>query len=136
MAHYALLDDNNYVVNVVVIDNNDSPDEATGVAFCQNLFGGGNWKKTSYNTRGNVHSQGGTPFRKNYAGIGYYYDSTLDAFHERQPYPSWILNTSTCLWEAPVPYPSDGNNYIWNEATTSWVLFIYTDGSSNTANSG
>ena len=98
-----------------------------------------NWVQTSYNTYGNVHyapsppaephtPDGGTPLRANYAGIGYTYDSsyTIDGvvgvFYAPQPYPSWILNTSTFLWEAPVPYPNDGNQYYWDEATQSWVL--------------
>ena len=75
-------------------------------------------KRTSYNTRGGVHQLGGTPFRKNYAGIGYYYDSQRDAFISPKPFPSWVLNEETCLWEAPVSKP-DGNWY-WDEETTSW----------------
>jgi hypothetical protein len=73
----------------------------------------GEWLQTSYNTRGGMHSNGGTPLRKNYAGVGYIYDSKLDAFYEPQPFPSWILNKETCIWEAPTPYPSDGKQYSW-----------------------
>jgi len=80
-----------------------------------------NWVQTSYNTRGNVHALGGTPLRKNYAGIGYTYDKTKDAFIAPQPYPSWELNESTCQYEPPVAHPNDGNIYEWNEDTTSWL---------------
>ena len=80
----------------------------------------GEWIQTSYNTQGGVHKLGGTPLRGNYAGIGYTYDATNDVFYAPQPYPSWILNNTTWLWEAPVAMPTDGI-YEWNEATTSWV---------------
>lgn len=80
----------------------------------------GEWIQTSYNTYGGEHKLGGTPLRKNYAGIGFTYDRTLDAFIPPQPYGSWELNEDTCLWQAPVPMPDDGKQYIWNEATTSW----------------
>jgi hypothetical protein len=81
----------------------------------------GEWIKTSYNTSGGVHSDGGTPLRKNYAGVGYTYDSVRDAFIPPQPYPSWILNETSCIYEAPVPYPTDDLMYSWDEDTTSWV---------------
>ena len=77
-------------------------------------------KRTSYNTRGGEHKLGGTPYRKNYAGIGYSYDATRGAFIPPQPYPSWTLNETTCLWDAPVAYPDDGGMYQWNEETQSW----------------
>ena len=119
MANFAQLDENYIVlqVNVVnneTIDNLPFPEsEPVGVAFLQSLFGSTTvWKQTSYNAN----------FRKNYAGIGYTYDPVLDAFIPPQPYPSWLLNTTTCQWEAPVPYPDDGKTYIWDEATLSWVL--------------
>ena len=80
----------------------------------------GEWIQTSYNTYGGVHATGGTPLRKNYAGIGYTYDRTRDAFIPPQPYPSWTLNDTTCLWESPVVYPTDDKRYEWNEATVSW----------------
>ena len=80
----------------------------------------GSWVQTSYNTVGGVHLNGGTPLRKNYAGVGFTYDLTRDAFIAPQPYPSWTLNDSTCCWEAPVTYPDDDSNYKWNEGTTSW----------------
>ena len=89
----------------------------------------GEWIQTSYNTRGGVHyapnsndPDGGEALRKNYAGIGFTYDRGRDAFIPPQPFASWTLNDSTCLWDAPVPYPTDGQNYIWNEDTTSWNL--------------
>lgn len=117
MAHFAELDSNNTVLRVIVVNNNDILDsngqesEEVGINFCKGLFGG-EWKQTSYNAN----------FRKNYAGIGYTYDGVLDAFIPPQPYPSWILNQSTCLWEAPVPMPTDGQLYSWDEATQSWVV--------------
>lgn len=80
----------------------------------------GEWIQTSYNTQGGVHKLGGTPLRKNYAGIGFTYDRTRDAFIPPQPFASWTLNETTCLWDAPTPYPTDGKHYFWNEATTSW----------------
>ena len=116
MAHFAELDENNTVIRVIVVGNADTADangvekEEIGISFCQSLFGG-NWKQTSYN--GNI--------RKNYAGVGYKYDSSIDAFISPQPYPSWILNADA-KWEAPVPYPEDGGLYSWDEETTSWVL--------------
>ena len=84
----------------------------------------GEWIQTSYNTYGGVHKLGGTPLRKNYAGTGFTYDKTRDAFIPPQPYPSWTLNEETCLWDSPVPYPTDGNAYIWNEETQTWDLVI------------
>jgi hypothetical protein len=81
----------------------------------------GEWIQTSYNTHGGVHLLGGTPLRKNYAGIGYTYDRTRDAFIPPQPFASWTLNEDTCLWDAPTPYPTDGKVYKWDEPTTSWV---------------
>ena len=80
----------------------------------------GEWIQTSYNTIGGEHLLGGTPLRKNYAGIGFTYDATKDAFIPPQEFDSWTLNESTCLWEPPVAYPSDGKDYRWNETTTAW----------------
>ena len=80
----------------------------------------GEWIQTSYNTHGGQHRNGGTPLRKNYAGIGYSYDRTKDAFIPPKPYPSWVLNDDTCLWGAPTPMPTDDKTYIWDETTTSW----------------
>lgn len=81
----------------------------------------GEWIQTSYNTRGGVHLLGGTPLRKNYAGIGYTYDRQKDAFIAPKPFNSWVLNEDTCLWDAPTPYPTDGKIYKWDEALISWV---------------
>ena len=116
MAHWAELDQNNIVTRVLVGSNED-PDE--GYQWLINNLGG-TWVKTSYNTRGGTHSLGGTPLRKNYAGIGYSYDSTRDAFIPPKPFNSWILNEDTCLWDAPVAYPTDGNRYTWNEENLAW----------------
>jgi hypothetical protein len=121
MAHFAEIDENNVVQRVIVVANKDTADangnevEAIGVAFCQRLLGG-NWLQTSYH--GNI--------RKNYAGIGYTYDADIDAFVAPQPYPSWVLNTDTAQWEAPVPYPNDGKVYVWDETTQSWVEVVKT----------
>ena len=118
MAHFAKLDDQNIVIDVNVVNNetiNNLPfpeSEPVGVAFLTDWSGGySNWKQTSYNAS----------FRKNYAGIGYTYDATLDAFVAPKPFPSWLLNTSTCQWQAPIPYPTDGKMYSWDEETQSWV---------------
>ena len=81
----------------------------------------GEWIQTSYNTRGGVHTLGGTPLRKNYAGVGYIYDSVRDAFIPPKPYALWTLNEDTCLWDAPVAYPTDGKIYNWDENTQQWV---------------
>jgi len=81
----------------------------------------GEWIQTSYNTLGGQHLLGGTPLRKNFAGIGFMYDSVRDAFIAPKPYPSWILNDETCLWEAPTPMPNDGKIYYWDDPNTSWV---------------
>jgi hypothetical protein len=117
LAHWAEIDENNLVTRVLV-GNNDDPNEGYDWLI-ENL--GGTWVKTSYNTHGGVHNGGGTPLRKNYAGIGYTYDADRDAFIPPQPFESWVLNEDTCLWEAPVEYPSDGKIYVWDEDTTSWV---------------
>ena len=84
----------------------------------------GEWIQTSYNTKGGVHSDGGTPLRKNYAGVGYTYDSTRDAFIPAKPYPSWTLVEDTCQWTAPTAYPDDGKRYEWNEDTTNWTEVV------------
>lgn len=114
MAHFAELDANNVVLRVIVVGNKDTADangvekEHIGAAFCERLFGG-TWKQTSYN--GNI--------RKNYAGIGYAYHADIDAFVPPKPYASWVLNSDTAQWEAPVPMP-EGGRYTWNESTLSW----------------
>ena len=119
MAHYAFLDANNIVTEVIV--GKDEGDD--GVGWEQNYgdFRGQVCKRTSYNTHGGVHSGGGTPFRKNYAGIGYSYDAQRDAFIPPQPFDSWLLDDDSCLWQPPIPMPDDGQLYQWDEASTSWV---------------
>ncbi len=116
MSHFAKLDENNIVTFVTVGRQEDDGKEAELCARTGDVY-----KQTSYNTHGGVHALGGTPLRKNYAGIGYTYDSVRDAFIPPKPYPSWLLNETTCLWDAPVPYPTDDKRYSWDEATTSWV---------------
>jgi hypothetical protein len=121
MAHYAFLDENNIVTEVIVGTTEGGPIDWESH---YGAFRGQACKRTSFNTRGGVHTLGGTPFRKNYAGIGFTYDAQKDAFIPPKPYASWVLNEDTCLWEAPVAYPDDGENYIWNETTTSWDLVV------------
>jgi len=122
MAHWAEIDENNIVVRVTVGDNNDPAGDEGYSWLIENL--GGTWIKTSFNTFGGVHKEGGTPLRKNFAGIGYLYDPIIDAFIRPKPYNSWILNEDTCLWEAPIPYPQDGKEYEWNESDLSWVEIL------------
>jgi hypothetical protein len=119
MAHYAFLDANN-IVTEVIPGKNEGED---GVDWEQwyGEFRGQICKRTSYNTIGGVHPNG-NPFRKNYAGVGYTYDATRDAFIPAQPFPSWTLNETTCLWDAPVPMPIDERRYYWDEPTKSWVV--------------
>lgn len=121
MAHYAFLDENNIVVEVIVgkDENEDGVDWEVAYGNFRNQV----CKRTSYNTHGGVHTYGGVPFRKNYAGLGYTYDATRDAFIPPNSYQSWSLNEDTCLWESPVPYPKDGKRYNWNEETQSWVEY-------------
>ena len=124
MAHFAKLDANNVVIFVTV-----GRDEDEGKEVELSLRTGDTYKQTSYNTRGGVHYQAdGTPsadqskaMRKNYAGLGYTFDAARNAFIPPKPYASWLLNETTCLWDAPVAYPTDGKRYSWDEATTSWV---------------
>jgi len=123
MAHFAKLGPQNIVERVEVISNDVAPTEEAGINFLQSLYGQeGVWKKTSYNTSGGVHKLGGTPFRKNYAGVGFTYDEDRDAFISPKPFNSWILNETTCDWEAPIAYPTDGQNYKWNETNLTWDL--------------
>ena len=119
MAHYAFLDENNIVTEVIVGKNEGEE----GIDWEQHYgaFRGQTCKRTSYNTSGGVHSGGGTPFRKNYAGIGYIFDAGRDAFIPPKPYASWVLNEDTCLWNAPTPYPNDGKHYTWDEEAVNWV---------------
>ena len=116
MAHFAQLDENNVVINVIVVSNEELKDElgneseANGIQFCEDHFGG-RWIQTSYNRA----------FRKNFAGVGSSYDIGRDAFVPPKPYPSWVLNEATCAWESPTPIPLDGKVYSWDESTTSWI---------------
>lgn len=126
MAHFAQIDENGQVVQVIVVNNNELIDEAgkeseaKGQAFCHSLFGLNTvWVQTSYNGK----------FRKNYAGLGYTYNSQLDAFIPPQPFPSWSLDETTAQWIAPVPYPQDGNPYLWDEDRKDWLLVTYMSGS-------
>jgi hypothetical protein len=119
MAHFARIDDNGVVQQVVVVDNKDTADasgvekEHIGAAHLEKILGG-TWKQTSYN--GNI--------RKNYAGIGYTYRADIDAFVPPQPFASWLLNENTAQWEAPTPIPTDGKMYSWDEATTNWIEIL------------
>lgn len=120
MAHYAFLNMQNVVTEVIV-----GKDETDGNINWEIHYGNIReqvCKRTSYNTSGGVHKNGGTPFRKNYAGIGYTYDESRDAFIPPKPYDSWTLNETSCLWEAPVAYPTDGERYEWNEDEQQWDL--------------
>ena len=119
MAHFAQLNAENLVTQVIVVANQDTADqdgvenEAIGIEFCTNLLGG-KWKQTSYNAN----------IRKNYAGVGYKYDATLDAFIPPQPYASWVLDQDKAQWKAPVDYPTDEGRFTWNEATLTWDLIV------------
>lgn len=120
MAYFAELDDNNTVTRVLAVDNSY---ENQGEHFLANTLGlGGRWVQTSYNTHGGVHVNGGTPLRKNYAGVGFTFDEQRDAFIPPQPFPSWLLDEGSCLWQPPVPYPSDGQEYVWDEGSLAWVV--------------
>jgi len=121
MAHFAELDENNIVTRVIVAEQDFINSGAVGESS--------NWVQTSYNTRGGIHyapnsnePDSGIALRKNYAGIGFTYDSDRDAFYSEQPYPSWTLNEDSCLWESPVPYPDDDEMYAWDEENQGWGL--------------
>lgn len=124
MAHFAKLDSNNVVIFVTVGRDEDNGKEAELTARTGDVY-----KQTSYNTRGGVHYQAdGTPsadqskaYRKNYASLGYTYDEQRDAFIPPKPYASWVLNEQTCLWDAPISYPTDGGRYTWDETVGNWV---------------
>jgi hypothetical protein len=115
MAHFAKV--NNGIVEQVIVAE---PEFFT--TFVDSSPG--EWIQTSYNTSGGVHKLGGTPLRKNFAGIGFTYDRTKDAFIPPKPFNSWLLNETTCLWEAPTPMPQDDKSYRWDEPTTSWVEVV------------
>ena len=120
MAHYAFLNMQNIVTEVIV--GKDETDGPTNWEMHYGNFREQVCKRTSYNTRGGIHTNEGTPLRKNYAGIGYTYDESRDAFIPPKPFDSWILNETTCLWDAPVAYPEDGQMYTWNEELGTWDL--------------
>ena len=128
MASFAKIGLNNKViavhsvVNEVLHDSNGIEREDIGIDFLTKLHGWAIWKQTSYNTSAGIHKLGGTPFRKNHAGIGYTYDENRDAFIPPKPFNSWILNEQTCLWESPTNRPNDQKNYIWNESTLTWNI--------------
>jgi len=128
MAHFAKIGLNSKVIEVLSVNNEVLKDsngverEDIGIDFLTKLTGWAIWKQTSYNTHGGIHDNGGTPFRKNHAGIGYTYDEDRDAFIPKKPYNSWTLNEQTCQWEAPVAKPTDGKRYSWNETNLNWEI--------------
>jgi hypothetical protein len=123
MAHFCKIGKGSKVEKVVVVSNDVATTEQAGIDFLNNLYGTNDvWKQTSYNTLKGVHLLGGTPFRKNYAALGYKYDETRDAFIPPKPFNSWILNEETCYWDAPIVYPDDGQRYEWNETNQTWDL--------------
>jgi hypothetical protein len=121
MAHYAFLDENNIVTEVIV--GKDEGEDDTDWEQHYGNFRGQVCKRTSYNTSGGHHNNGRIPFRKNYAGIGFSYNETLDAFIPPKPFNSWNLNEDTCLWEPSVPYPTDGERYRWDEENQEWIVY-------------
>jgi hypothetical protein len=128
MASFAKIGLNSKVIEVLSVNNevlkdsNGVEQEVNGIDFLTKLTGYPVWKQTSYNTHGGVHNNNGIPLRKNHAGIGYTYDEDRDAFIPKKPFNSWVLNETTCLWESPIPYPNDEEQYSWNELTLSWDL--------------
>ena len=131
MASFAKIGLNSRVIEVVSVNNEALKDssgverEELGIQFLNELYKWPIWKQTSYNTIGGIHNNGGTPLRKNHAGIGYTYDEDRDAFIPKKPYNSWILNEQTCNWESPIPIPSDASidkRYSWNESLVNWEL--------------
>lgn len=128
MAHFARLGKGNVVEQIIVVHNNEAPTEEAGIQFIKTLYPNDNsvWKQTSYNTRLGVHLLDGTPFRKNYASEGGYYDEERDAFIRPQPFRSWVFNETTCDWDAPITYPGgddgDGLVYDWSEDQRKWLL--------------
>jgi len=141
MAHFAEIDENNNVINVIVVNNdslldeNNAEQENNGIDLLESIYGHRNWVQTSYNTFGGTHyDDDGSPsddqsgsFRKNFAGSGSsVWDSSRDAFYFRQPYPSWTLNETTCRWECPAEFPDEqfqsGSVVMWNEDTQQWDI--------------
>lgn len=125
MAHYAFLDENNIVTEVITgKDEHDLPHYISSWEHHYGKIRNQTCKRTSYNTHNNQHETGGTPFRGNFAGIGYTYDETNDVFIPPSPYPSWQLNTSTWNWEAPIPKPDETNIYVWDEDNVNWIQIV------------
>ena len=123
MASFAKLGKGNIVEKVIAVSNDVAITEQAGVDFLNNLYQSRDvWYHTSYNTKAGVHLLGGTPFRKNHAAIGFTYDQERDAFIAPKPFASWVLNETTCEWEAPIAEPTDGQDYDWNEAARQWDL--------------
>ena len=128
MASFAKIGLNSKVIEVLSVHNNVLKDsngveqEVNGIDFLTKLTGYPVWKQTSYNTHGGVHNNSGTPLRKNHAGIGYTYDEDRDAFIPPKTFNSWVLNETSCFWEAPVAKPQDENRYTWNESTLTWDI--------------
>ena len=123
MAHFAKLGVGDIVEKIHVVSNDVATTEQAGIDFLNDLYNTRDvFKQTSYNTYGGEHKLGGTPFRKNYATIGGTYDPSRDAFIPPKPHSSWVLNETTCQWEAPVVKPEDDNYYEWNEETQQWDL--------------
>ena len=132
MAHFAKIGLNGKVIGVysvmneVLHDSNGIEQEINGIDFLTKLTGWAIWKQTSYNTHGGVHNNGGTPLRKNFAGMGMTYDEDRDAFIPKKPFNSWVFNETTCLWEAPVAMPTteleDNQYYSWNESIVNWEI--------------
>ena len=123
MAHYALIDENNTVFNVIT--GRDEDEVIDGISDWEQYYGELHnclCLRTSYNTQANTHLLGGTPLRGNYAGIGFMYLEDLDIFIPPKPYESWVVDETTSLWVPPIAYPSDGGRYVWNEDTTSWEI--------------
>jgi hypothetical protein len=127
MAHFAKLGSDSIVLSVHVVDNENLLDadgneqEQLGIDYLMGVHDYPSWVQTSYNTVSGEHLGGGTPLRKNYAGIDYKYDDVLDAFIPPKPFTSWILNEETCQWESPIPCPDDGKNYDWSEEIQAWL---------------
>tara|TARA_R100001086_G_C11816307_1_gene252950 strand:- start:461 stop:928 length:468 start_codon:yes stop_codon:yes gene_type:complete len=141
MATFAEIDNNNLVVRIIKVDDAEAPTPITGEQYCKTLLGG-NWRQCSYNTSGNVHGDGGTPFRKNMPAVGWTWDEAKNGFIEPQPHDSWTLNNDTGLWEAPVAKPTtqnvDENTFVygtvWNESAQRWEATEYDDAGNATSN--
>ena len=125
MAHYAYIDETNTVTSVIVgPDEGSEPDGITSWEDYLSAKGKGRALRTSYNTIGGTHNEGGEPYRMNYAGIGFTYDEDRDAFIPPKPFDSWVLDEATCLWVAPIDYPADGGTYTWDESLGDWVEVV------------